>query len=252
MNFLASNFFYITVLYFCINQNSLSANDHGVDDPFVRPTLSNTSVFNNSEAVEKTKNYDGTDFFENDLQNKSSKNLLSVFSTAHELGEQKSDVDSVLDLEQGVELTKTNGNEISTQTSLKLSELIMPETRLQHLKQAFFKSSLLVMSKVCGITLNLLGIGELLFPLAALYYLGLDSSPSSECEQTRSHKNGLLLLTAGVACTTLKRACTLFVILRKQLIELYEDKKKSERKDSNTSTDDGRINEVLKAVDNNL
>lgn len=132
------------------------------------------------------------------------------------------------------------GVEIGTQTSF---DLLSYSDHYQNAKRNCLKSYMHLMDKFWGLTLSLLSLGELVFPLVALYYIRPDKLANSSCAQeNQDYKFGIFCLTAGVVCTALKRASTLFVIIRKQLISLANDDFLDEKKN---------IEEKLRSESNN-
>jgi hypothetical protein len=177
---------------------------------------------------------------ENPLKERS----VSISSLDVEVTEQKINLDDVFDVEMGL---KAERFEISTQTTpTTLIEESTKKKRMQYMQAICLASYIHCMNKFWGITLSLLSIGELLFPVVGLYFIGLNNSFQNQmsCISGGNYQKGVFCMTAGLVCTTLKRSSAIFLILRKQILDIYKNKKNEESKAS-MKTDDGHIDEIL-------
>lgn len=101
-----------------------------------------------------------------------------------------------------------------TQTSQEFGE----ELHVQRMRRACLESYVYLMSHFWGFTLNLLNVGEIVCPLAALYFLYFSPSGTEEQQNWNNRLSGIFI-TITLFCSTIKQSSKKIISLRNKFIK---------------------------------
>lgn len=127
-----------------------------------------------------------------------------------------------------------------TDAFTQTSEEPIQEVRIQRMRRACVESYVFVMSHFWSVTLGLLSVGEIVCPLAALYFLYFSPS-ETEAQQDRNSKLSGAFITISFFCSTIKQSSKKIVALRNKLIRCcgikIEEAPKRNKQQSDSDTD---------------